>query len=64
MDDKNNSMTFEQALERIEAITEQLSSPKTTVDSSVALYKEASELLVLCSGLIASAKLEVDEVEI
>ena len=60
----NKDMTFEQALKRVEEITDLLSSSAVTVEDSVALYKEASELLVICSDRITSAKLEVDNVTV
>ena len=60
----SNEMTFEQALKRVEEITEMLSTSAATVEESVALYKEASELLNICSNKIANAKLEVDKVTV
>jgi Exonuclease VII small subunit len=59
-----NDMTFEQALKRVEEITELLSTSAVTVEESVTLYKEASELLTVCSDKIANAKLKVDRITV
>jgi exodeoxyribonuclease VII small subunit len=59
----DGNMIFERALERVEEITELLAAPGTTVDQSVGLYKEASDLLAFCSDRLARAKLEVDRVD-
>lgn len=56
--------TFETAMHRIEEINERLSSGEVTVDESVSLYKEASQLLVHCHGLLADAKLQIDEIHV
>ena len=60
--ENSEKITFEEALKRVEEITELLSSSTATVEESVALYKEASELLVICSDRIANARLEIDKV--
>lgn len=57
-------MTFEQAQQRIQDITELIASSAITIEESVVLYREASELLVFCSDIIANAKLQIDEVTV
>lgn len=58
----NGAPTFEQALSRIEEITELLASGQVAIDSAVALYREASDLLALCAEQIARAKIQIDEI--
>jgi exodeoxyribonuclease VII small subunit len=64
MKKNEEQMTFEQALTRVEEITARLSSPSTAVDESIALYKEASVLLAVCGEKLATAKLEIEHIEV
>ena len=62
--DTGSAPDFEQALSRIEEITELLASGDAPLDSAVALYREASELLTFCADQIARAKIEIDEINV
>lgn len=45
--------TYEQALERLEKITELMEDENTTLEEAVKLYKEGAELSIFCAeGLI------------
>lgn len=63
MSEMKDTLTFEQALSRIEEITELLASGDASVDNAAALYREASELLVLCEDKVARAKIQIDEIQ-
>lgn len=56
--------TFEQAVARMEEITTLLSSGTATLNSSLELFQEASELIVYCEELLKNAKMTVEEASI
>ncbi len=51
--------TFEQALARLEEISEVMEDPKTTLEDSIALYKEGMELSLFCTKKLDSVEKEV-----
>ena len=56
------TMTFETAIARLEEITLKIEDPKTAIEDSVALYKEATELIKYCTKTIDEAQLQVESV--
>lgn len=51
--------TYEQALERLEAIVELMEAEDTTLEEALKLYKEGSELSVFCSQGLMKTEQEV-----
>ena len=54
------SMTYQEAITRLEAITAQLSSGNTDVDSLVSLLTEAKQLIALCRQRLTQVETEVN----
>jgi exodeoxyribonuclease VII small subunit len=52
-------LTLDQALERLEEITEQMEDIATPLEQSLELYKEGVELSVFCAGKLENAKQEI-----
>ena len=52
-------MTYQEAITRLEAITAQLSSGNTDVDSLVSLLTEAKQLIALCRQRLTQVESEV-----
>ena len=53
------SMTFEQALTRLEEIVRQLERGEAPLEQSLALFEEGTGLERTCSGLLDQAELKV-----
>ena len=51
--------TFEQAMEKLEQIVEQLETQEVSLEESVQLYKEGMALADICKQKITMAKSEV-----
>ena len=56
-----NKMTFEQALERLEAIAEQLEQGSVPLDESLKLYEEGSKLAAVCNATLKNAQQKITE---
>ena len=52
-------LTFEEAMERLEAIVEQLEQEEAPLETAVALYKEGLSLSALCKEKLAAAEGEI-----
>ena len=52
-------LTFEEAMERLEAIVEQLEQEESSLEDAVALYKEGLSLSALCKEKLAVAEGEI-----
>ena len=52
-------LTFEQAMERIEEIVSKLENGGATLDETVELYKQGTELSVLCNKMIDEAEQKI-----
>lgn len=63
MENAQNNQTFEQAMERLQALLAQLQSEETPLDEAVKLYAEAAELLAFCHGALTDAKLKIEEID-
>lgn len=53
--------SFEEALNRLEEIAEQMENNETGLEASVKLYKEGVELSVYCSEILNKAEQQVTE---
>lgn len=56
-----NKMTYEEAITRLEEITEKLDDGSLSLDESVKLFEESTKLAVLCNNYLEKAKLKVTE---
>ena len=56
-----NKMTFEQALERLEEIAEQLEQGSVPLDESLKLYEEGSKLAAVCNSALKTAQQKITE---
>ena len=54
-------MTFEQAIDRLEKITEKLEGGTYSLSDSLALYEEGKVLSVYCQGLLNEANKRIVE---
>ena len=54
---------FEERVEAVKKIMEQLMDPEIPLEKSVKLYKEGMELLKEAGKILEEAKLEVDTIE-
>ncbi|MBP0968625.1 MAG: exodeoxyribonuclease VII small subunit [Oscillospiraceae bacterium] len=54
--------TFEDSLERINEISRILSSGEVSLDESIELYQEASELAVKCRKMLDEAELRIAKI--
>ena len=52
-------LTYEQAYERLEKITEILDEGNLSLDESIKLFEESTELASYCSKCLESARLKV-----
>lgn len=52
-------LTFEEAMERLEAIVEQLEQEEVALEEAVALYKEGLRLSAQCKEKLAAAEGEI-----
>lgn len=62
-------MTFEEALQKLNDIKDQLDSPEITLDKSISLYEESVKYTKLCldmlketEGKIVAVKSEIDKI--
>ena len=56
-------MTFEQAMERLEEISQALSENKVSVDESLELYAEGAKLIRFCSEKLKCVSLKIEEID-
>lgn len=54
---------FEEALEKLEAIVEQLSDPNITLEKSVELYEEGLKLSKICTETLEQATLKIEQID-
>lgn len=60
-EEKNNSdLTFEQALENLEAIVEQMEKGDVPLAELIARYEEGNKLLKLCEKRLRDAELKIE----
>ncbi len=56
-------MTFEQAMERLEEISQALSENQVSVDESLELYAEGAKLIRFCSEKLKGVSLKIEEID-
>ena len=56
-------MTFEEALNRLTEISQEMENPDITLKSAVELYSEANKLTEICKKSIEEAKLTLEKIE-
>jgi len=64
MPKKNDTLTFEDALERLEAILESMESGGTPLADLVAKFEEGSKLLTNCQQKLKEAELKIEQLNI
>jgi len=52
-------MSFEQSMDRLEAIVQKLESGESTLDEAMALFEEGSKLAGTCSAMLDQAEQKV-----
>jgi len=56
-------LTFEQAMERLEVISQTLSENQVSVDESLKLYAEGAKLIKFCSDKLKTVSLKIEEID-
>ena len=60
---KKAPKTFEDGLARLQAILAQMQAQDTTLAESVKLYAEAADLIQYCNTALATAQLQIEEID-
>ncbi|MBQ6830978.1 MAG: exodeoxyribonuclease VII small subunit [Clostridia bacterium] len=55
----NNEMTFEQAMQRLEEIVNQLETGKCPLNESMTLFDEGTKLVAFCSDTLKTAEQKI-----
>ena len=55
--------SFEEGMDRLEGILDQMQQPETTLAESVKLYAEAASLTDYCRATLEKASLQLDEID-
>ena len=55
----NNTLTFEQAMQRLEDIVNQLETGKCPLDESMKLFDEGTKLVAFCSDTLKTAEQKI-----
>lgn len=56
-------LTFEQAMERLEEISDLLSNGDVTIDHSLELYSEGAKLIKFCSEKLKDVSLKIETID-
>lgn len=62
MERKENDCTFEQNMARLEQIVRAMERGDTTLDESVKLFQEGTDLVRICGKLLDEAQLQVKQI--
>ncbi len=62
MADDLSTLSFEDALKRLEAIVQRLESGEPSLDDSITLYAEGATLRQQCEGRLKSAQERIDKI--
>ena len=62
MADDLSTLSFEDALKRLEAIVQRLESGDASLDESITLYAEGAELRAQCEARLKSAQEKIDKI--
>ena len=60
---KKERPSFEEALEKLEAIVEKLNDEEITLEKSVELYEEGLKLSKICSETLENAALKIEQID-
>jgi exodeoxyribonuclease VII small subunit len=60
---KKERPTFEEALEKLETIVEQLGDQSITLEKSVELYEEGLKLSKICTETLEKATLKIEQID-
>lgn len=60
---KKERPSFEEALEKLEAIVEKLNDEEITLEKSVELYEEGLKLSKICSETLENASLRIEQID-
>jgi exodeoxyribonuclease VII small subunit len=58
--ENNNTLSFEEGLDKLEAIVEEMESGDLKLDALVDRYEEGSKLLVQCDKKISEAEIKIE----
>ncbi len=58
---KKDNLTYEEAMKKLQQLTEELEKGELTLEETVKLYDEATKLSGYCTGLLNNAKLRISE---
>ncbi|QCI79258.1 exodeoxyribonuclease VII small subunit [Hankyongella ginsenosidimutans] len=64
LQDQIRTLSFEQAIERLEAIVGQLEQGRAGLEQSIALFAEGSELKRHCAAKLADAQMRIERLQI
>jgi len=56
-------LTFEQALDELDALVRRMESGDLTLDESIAAYRRGAELARYCQARLAQAELDIKQLE-
>lgn len=56
-------LTFEQAMGRLEEISQILSDNQVSIDQSLELYAEGTKLIKFCSEKLKTVSLKIEEID-
>jgi exodeoxyribonuclease VII small subunit len=57
------ALSFEQALDELDALVRHMESGELSLDDSIAAYRRGAELARICQGKLAQAELEIKRLE-
>lgn len=57
------NLTFEQAMDRLEEISEILNTQDVSIDETLALYAEGTKLIKSCSDKLKEVTLKIEEID-
>ena len=60
---KKNNISFEDALNKLELLSEHVENGNLTLDELVEAFKNGSELYDICNNKLHNAKLEIQKVQ-
>jgi len=60
---KKERPTFEEALQKLETIVEQLGDKSITLEKSVELYEEGLKLSKICTETLEKATLKIEQID-
>ncbi len=58
---ENNELTYEQAIERLEALAKEMETDNVAIDQLASKLKEAQQLLTFCKDKLTKADEEVQK---